>query len=335
MFANSLSAALTLFAIAAGPSEAPQYSFITTAASATRQKVTVRFTWKVKSEYAPLYVALEKGYFDDEGLDVHFAEGSGSETVVKMIGLGTEDIGYGSATVVAEAVDRGLPVDVVAAYQPSVPIALVTFPDERFSVPKDLEGKKIGISIGEVFFNMLEPFARFNNIDLNKVTVVHAENSVRNVQFLTRKIDVTTVFLNNELPFFEKKMNVKLNVMKISDYGLNLLGASFFVNDDFARSNPQLLHKLLMATEKGYLRAKADPETAIDIMMKYLQPGIDREIVRRQVKATLDATPVTAGVPLGWQTDAEWRRNLSLLKSGNAIQSVREPRAYYTNAYLQ
>ncbi len=340
LIAFSLAVASALPTISAWPSSPPSSSFAvaqnaTSISPADSQKVIVRFTWKVKGEYAPLYVALDKGYYAAEGLDVQFAEGSGSETVVKMIGLGTDNIGYGSATVIPEAVDRGLPVEVVAVYQPSVPIALISFPDEQLNTPKDLEGKKIGISIGEVFANVLEPFAKFNNIDLNKVTVVLAENSVRNAQFSTRKIDVTTVFLNNELPFFEKKLSVRFNVLKIGDYGLNLLGASFFVNDGFAKANPELLRKLLRATGKGYRDAKADPESATDIMAKHMRTAIDREILEQQVKATLDATPVATNVPLGWQSDAGWQQNLNLLKSGNAIQSIKELPAYYTNQYLQ
>jgi len=56
------------------------------APGAERQSVLVRFTWKLKGEFAPLFVALDKGYYAAEGLDVKFAEGSGAETVVKLIG---------------------------------------------------------------------------------------------------------------------------------------------------------------------------------------------------------------------------------------------------------
>jgi NitT/TauT family transport system substrate-binding protein len=58
-------------------------------AGGAKEKVLIRFTWKLKGEYAPLFVALDKGYYAAEGLDVQLAEGSGAETVVKMIGLGT------------------------------------------------------------------------------------------------------------------------------------------------------------------------------------------------------------------------------------------------------
>src|SRR5262249_60970737 len=60
--------------------------------TSARQKVLVRFTWKLKGEYAPLYVALDKGYYAAEGLDIEFAEGSGAETTVKVVGIGTDAI---------------------------------------------------------------------------------------------------------------------------------------------------------------------------------------------------------------------------------------------------
>ena len=56
------------------------------------EKLTVRFTWKLKGEYAPLFVALDKGYYKAEGLDVDLAEGSGAQTVLKLVASGNEKL---------------------------------------------------------------------------------------------------------------------------------------------------------------------------------------------------------------------------------------------------
>ena len=299
------------------------------------QKVVVRFTWKLKGEFAPLFVALDKGYYADEGLDVELAEGSGAETVVKLIGAGTDKIGYGPATVIAEAVNQGLPVEVIAVYQPSAPIGLVSFPDVPLSKPADLEGKKLGTVTGETFGNMLDPFAKLNHVDLSKVTVVRMEGGTRNAQFLLRKLDIASVYLNNEKPIFEKKAGVKFNVINIGDFGFNLLGASFFVNRSFAEQNPDLLRKLLRATAKGYLDAKRDVAGAVTIMSNHMTVKLDRDVLEQQVRETLDATPVPKDVPLGWQSAEEWKSNLDLLKETNSIQVVKDLQSYYTNAYLK
>ena len=109
---SRLSAAvIVIFVASAMPCEAqplkePSVREQATTAPGPRQKIVIRFTWKLKGEYAPLFVALDKGYYANEGLDVELAEGSGSETVVKLVGAGTESIAYGSATVVGEAVNQ-------------------------------------------------------------------------------------------------------------------------------------------------------------------------------------------------------------------------------------
>lgn len=92
---------------------------------AALQKLTVRFTWKLKGEYAPLFVALDKGYYKAEGLDVELAEGSGAQTVFKLLASGAEKVGYGPAIAVAQAVSAGLPIKVVSVYQTKTPMGVL------------------------------------------------------------------------------------------------------------------------------------------------------------------------------------------------------------------
>src|SRR2546425_1155152 len=106
------------------------------------EKLTVRFTWKLKGEYAPLYVALDKGYYKAEGLDVQLSEGNGAQNVLKALAAGNEKFGYGPAVAAAQAVSQGLPVKVVALYQTSAPMGVIAFPDTPLNDPKDFEGKR-------------------------------------------------------------------------------------------------------------------------------------------------------------------------------------------------
>jgi NitT/TauT family transport system substrate-binding protein len=298
-------------------------------------KVTVRFTWKLKGEYAPLFVALDKGYYRAEGLDVDLAEGSGAQTVLKLLASGNEKFGYGPAVSAAQAVSQGLPVKVVALYQTRAPMGVISFPDVPLKSPKDLEGKRLAISVGETFGDMLGPFTRINHVDISKIQQIQMDASARTAQFLTRKIDVMSVYLSNEWPQIEKRAGVKFNVLKVSDFGLNLLGASMIVGNAFAEQNPGTLKKLLRATAKGYRDAMADPKAAAETMAKYLKVPEDPEVLERQVEATVVSTNAPAGKPIGWQEAADWQANLTLLKETGAVSELKPLSAYYTNEYLQ
>jgi len=299
------------------------------------EKLTVRFTWKLKGEYAPLYVALDKGYYEAEGLDVQLSEGNGAQNVLKALAAGTESFGYGPAVAAAQAVSQGLPVKVVALYQTSAPMGVIAFPDTPLKNPKDLEGKRLAISVGETFGDMIRPFARINNVDLDKVQLIQMDASARTMQFLTRKIDVMSVYLSNELPQVEKRAGVKFNVLNVTDFGISVLGSSMYVSSAFAEQNPETVRKLLRATAKGYRDAMADPKEAAKIMMKHMLVPEQPDVLDQQVEATVVSTNAPTGKPIGWQTDAGWQTNLNLLKETGAITDIKPLNAYFTNEYLQ
>ena len=298
-------------------------------------KLTVRFTWKLKGEYAPLFVALDKGYYRAEGLDVDLAEGSGAQTVLKLLAGGNEKVGYGPAVSAAQAISQGLPVKVVALYQTKAPMGVISFPDVPLKTPNDLEGKKLAISVGETFGDMLGPFCRINHIDIDKIQRIQMDASARSTQFLTRKIDVMSVYLSNELPQLAKRAGIKFNLLRVSDFGLNLLGASMIVANAFAEQNPEAVKKLLRATAQGYGDAIAAPKQAAKIMAKYMKVPEDPDVLEQQVEATVVSTNAPQGKPLGWQDSTDWQSNLSLLKETGGVAEVKELGAYYSNDYLQ
>jgi NitT/TauT family transport system substrate-binding protein len=323
-------AAAVLLSIASIAGLAPGAAF-----AQSVEKLTIRFTWKLKGEYAPLYVALEKGYYKAEGLDVQLAEGNGAQNVLKAVAAGNEKFGYGPAVAAAQAVSQGLPVKVAAVYQTKAPMGVIAFPDTPLKTPKDLEGKRLAVSVGETFGDMLVPFTKINGVDITKITQIQMDASARTAQFLTRKIDVMSVYLSNELPQIEKRAGVAFNILKVSDFGLNLLGASFYVGNAFAEQNPDTVKKLLRATEKGYRDAMADPKAAAKIMAKYMVVPEQPDVLDRQVEATAMSTNAPAGKPIGWQEAADWESNLKLLKETGGIADIKAVNAYYTNQYLQ
>src|SRR5215831_8815030 len=301
----------------------------------TPEKVTVRFTWKLKGEYAPLFVALEKGYYSAEGLDVQLSEGNGAQNVLKALAAGNEKFGYGPAVAAARATSQGLPIKVIALYQTSAPMAMIAFPDTPLKGPKDLEGKRLAISVGETFGDMIHPFARINNVDLGKIQIIQMDASARTTQFLTRKIDVMSVYLSNELPQIEKRAGVKFNVIKVTDFGLNVLGSSMYVSNAFAEQKPDTVKKLLRATAKGYRDAMANPKEAAKIMASHMAVPEQPDVLEQQVEATVITTNAPAGKPIGWQAEADWRATLDLLKETGDIDDIKPLSSYFTNAYLQ
>jgi len=91
----------------------------------------------------------------------------------------------------------------------------------------------------------------------------------------------------------------------------------------------------LRATAGGYRDAMANPKEAAKAMAKYMKVPEDPGVLEQQVKATVVSTNAPKGKPLGWQDEADWKANLSLLKETGGIAEVKALSAYYSNDYLQ
>lgn len=300
----------------------------------TKTKVLVRFTVKLKGEYAPIFLARDKGYYSDEGLDVELGEGSGSAAAVQAVASKNEHFGYGPSVAVMQAVEKDIPVKTVAIYQNATPYTLISFPNVPLREPKDLEGKSVAFVQGVIFSEMFPAFAKIAKFDLSKVKRVNLSSAVVNGQFLSRDVDVIAVFSSNELPILKKATGVNFNELRVSKYGFDMLGTSFFTNPEYAAANPEVVKKLLRATAKGYADTLKNPAEAATILNRSLKPPMDQSVLVEQVNETMQSSNIPKDKPMGWNDAAVWEQNLQLLLEYGALKSRKDLSSYFTNEYL-
>lgn len=298
------------------------------------EDVTVRFTWKLKGEYAPLYVALEKGYYRAAGLNVTLSEGSGAKTALRQLAAEQEQVVWGPVINAAQALGEGITVRVITVYQPRVPIGLIAHPGTRLGNPKDLEGLKFAYTSGETVADLIDPFFRINKVDKAKVSLIQMDGGARVTQFMTKRVDVISVFTNNDLPELEKKASVKFTVLEVANFGMTVPGAGFMTNDKQIKTRPEVLKKLIAATNKGFEDARKNPDEAAGLIMKAYKVPVDREVLVTQVRATANAAVAPAGRALGWQSEEQWKAAIDLLAESGSIKEKKPLAEYFTNALV-
>jgi NitT/TauT family transport system substrate-binding protein len=161
------------------------------------------------------------------------------------------------------------------------------------------------------------------------------DGGARVTQFMARRVDVISVFTNNDLPELEKKAGVKFNLLRMADHGMSVLGAGFMTSERELKERADVLRRLVLATNRGFEDAKRNPEEAAAIMMKAYKVPVDRDVLVQQVRATVEGAKEIPGRPLGWQTDEMWSNTLDLLLESGSIKEKRPLPEYYTNTALQ
>ena len=104
--------------------------------------VSVRFSWKLKGEYAPLYVALDEGYFSKERLDVLLGEGAGSQAALASLMRGDDQAVWLPGIFALQAISKGMPLKLVALYNPAAPILIISWPEKPVRTPRIWKGDR-------------------------------------------------------------------------------------------------------------------------------------------------------------------------------------------------
>jgi len=307
----------------------------THAASAADASLSLRLNWKMKGEFTPFVVAVEKGYFKEEGLDVTVNEGSGATQALQTVASGQDDIAYVPSIQLIKAINQGMPVKVVATVVKIDPMGMVAKSNIKLSTPADLEGRTVEISPVSTLSQIWEAFARKNNIDVSKVNVVRAAPSARFNLLLSDKVDILgDIFLTNEYPVLQSKVDGKMNTLRISDWGFRLLGYTLVANDKLISERPDLIKRFNAAAMKAFQFTIDNPDEASTIAAKAYPDVLNENTTKAQVAQLVDFLKRGEPAQLFVGDDAGWTSTLDILKSSGATSDQKPLGDYYTNDFV-
>lgn len=305
-----------------------------TSAAWAADDVNVRFSWKLKGEYAHLYLAQDKGLYAAKDLAVKMGEGAGAPAALGALLQGQEDVVVMPAIFAVSAIQKGMPVKIIALYQPKTPVVLISQPDKPVLKPKDLEGKTVAHSVGETGTSYLAVFCAVNQLDCSKVKKVQMDAQSRVPQFLQKQVDVVSVYKNNDLPMIEARVGTRFPVLDLAQNGLAIPGLAAVSSNAAIAKRPEVLKRYLAAVNEGIDATRKDPKSATAAIAKAWQGGPSADVIEAQVRATMEAIEQQPGKPTGWIDPKTIAQALELLKTDEAIGTPKPVETFFTNDLL-
>jgi NitT/TauT family transport system substrate-binding protein len=272
----------------------------------------IKFTldWKFEGPAAPFVVALDKGYFKAEGLDVTIDTSNGSVEPLTRVASGTYDMGFGDINSLIKFRDANpnVPIKAVFMVYNKPPFAIVGRKSRGVMKPKDLEGRKLGAPAADGAFAQWKIFTKANDIDVAKVTIDNVGFPVREPMLAAGQVDAITGFS------FSSFINLKdrgvpvddITVLLMADYGVNLYGNAIIVNPKFATEHPDAVKKFLIAFIKGLKETVKNPEAAVASVLKrndVAKKEIELERLRMALKDNILTPEVKANGFGGVETE--------------------------------
>lgn len=312
---------------------APFSPDLAAAQETTRHLEPVRFIpqWQPQAQFAGYYVALEKGFYRQQGLQVEILQGGPDRQPPEMLKTGAADFGtlFLAAGIVRRA--RGLKLVNLCQVAQHSALMLVARKSAGITLPPDINGKKVGLW-GEDFQAQIHAFFRKYHLQVETIP----QGTTMNL-FLRGGVDVASAMLYNE---YHLLLNAGLNpgelsTFLMSDYGFDFPEDGIYCLEKTFRDRPRVCRAFVQASIAGWQYAFAHPEEALDIVMKYVNSAhVPTDRVHQRWMLLHMRTAILANGPegaIGGLKRGEYYWVAQTLKADGIIQTIPDYAHFYPN----
>lgn len=281
-------------------------------------------------QFAPLYVAVEKGFYRENGLDVTIDYSMENDNVA-LVGVNKLDFAIVSGEQVLLGRAQGLPVVYVMAWYQQYPVGIASLAEANIQTPADLKGKHIALP-GRYGANYIGLVALLNAGGLTEEDVTLDAVGFNQVEALVTGADAAAaVYVTNE-PLQLQAQGYEINLIKSSDF-LQLVANGLITSEKLANENPDLVRRMVKATLQGIEYTAAHPDEAYEISKKYVEnlANADEKVQKAVLAASIELWKAERP---GYTDPAAWQNMHDLLLQMKLIEKPLDLPAMYSNDFL-
>jgi NitT/TauT family transport system substrate-binding protein len=283
-------------------------------------------------QFAPFYLAQERGYFRDAGLDVDFRYGIESD-LLKLVGTNELQFMIGSGEEVILGRSQGLPVRYVMRWYRKFPVVLFAKADSGIREPKDLAGKKVGVPglFGASYVGW-EALVYATGLDAKQVSL-QSIGFTQPTAVSQGLVDAAMDYVVNG-PVQLRLAGQDVVEMPVADF-IDLPSNGIITNDQAIRERPQEVQALVTVLSQGLRDTLADPDAAFQASLRAVPTaGGDQEKVSRAIFDESLKLWQASDAELGLSDPSAWARAATFMENMGLIQSPVEPTDLFTNDFL-
>ena len=296
--------------------------------------VSLRLNWYLVGFHAPVYLGKERGFYEQEGINLTINEGRGSGVSTQAIGAKSDTFGLADGGTMVLAAAKGIPIKTVMTPMNVSPFGIVARDDANIRTPQDLAGKKLAVTAGDALTQLFPAVIQVNNLDQDAIEMVFLDPASKVVAVLEGKADA--LLGSADAQFFQiEAKGVKASYLNFADIGVNTVGLTVIAHEDTIAENPDLVKRFVQATVRSFEAAQADPDAAVNAALK-AKPELDFDTIKGQLMVDLDLlhSALTQDKIIGYAAEEDWARTIDLLKKYRNLQTDRPAASFFTNEFL-
>ncbi len=288
-------------------------------------ELDVVLDWYPNALHAFLYVAMENGYYEEEGLKVNICFPSNSNDAISLVAAGQADIGlYYQQDVIQARADQNIPVKSIGAVVQGPLNIVLSLEEKNITSPEDLVGKTVGYAGTELSEAIVRSIMEYVGADYKDVAMVDVGFDLMS-SMTTGNVDATIgCLVNHEVPQMEEE-GFEVNWFDLDDYGVpSYYEGIFLASDEMIENDSETLKAFLRASARGFEDMKEDPEAALAILLNNQNEENFplSETVERESMEMLLPLMETADARFLSQSDECWQENIDWMFSQGLIDET-------------
>lgn len=293
--------------------------------------ITFSLDFIVLGRHSPWYVALAKGYYKDEGLNVKIIPGKGSASVISNVESGIAELGFVDVPSLTLARANKSTIKMVAINYQKAPYSVLSLnPGANVTKPKDLEGLTLTSAPGSFVKNIIQAFMRNHGLDPNKLKIQAAAPSAQIPMLASGKADAINFFIMTmpAIKRIAKRSGKQAASLLLADFGLKLYSNGIGAKESFIKANPEVVRKFVRASLKGWKDTFANPAEAAKLQKSYAK-GLNEQITIEEIAILkrLAVTPDTQKHGLGWFSAEKIKASVDYMVANSGMDASKAPKA--------
>lgn len=310
--------------------------------AAAADDVSVQLDWLVRGNHAMFFVARDKGYFSQAGINVTaIRKGTGSTDALKLVANGNADFGFADLPTLMVGRSQKLPVVALAAINQESPLAMISIKAKHpMSKPADMKGMNIGVHPSGSTYVFLKSFFAKNGLNLADFKQSTVSPPYENMLLLGR-VDVVPGYVDAEVPELEAKAGGpgSLSILLGADYGYDAYGSGLFTSAKMIADRPDVVQRFVKAYLQAFKFVVENPQQAVDIVVAANPEYKGKEnTLLMQLNADIKSTffsPYTKEHGIGAISDKQWTETAQVLKEQGMLPADFSAAGGYNASFVE
>lgn len=281
-------------------------------------------------QFAPFYVAIDKGYYRQQGISLSLDYSMETDNVA-LVGAGQIPFAVVSGEQVLLGRQQGLPITYVMSWYHQFPVGIVSLKAAGINKPEDLRGKRVGIP-GQFGASYIGLQALLNSVGMKESDLQLDSIGYTQVEALIAgRVDAGVIYLPNE-PVELRARGYDVNVIRVADY-VSMVSNGLITNEQTIQQDPELVRGMIKATLQGIADTIASPDEAYNITKKYVD-SLAQADEKTQKQVLADSINLWKSDRLGLVDAQAWKNMQQVMVSMGLLKAPLDLTKVYTNDYL-